>query len=49
MEECRYWRKPTRIQVVPDGKFDRIVRYDYEEREEENNVIDILDYKDGSF
>jgi len=46
IEECQFWHTPTRIQVKPDGKFDRIVRYDYDEQEEEeDNVIDLLDYK----
>tara|TARA_R110001599_G_scaffold101935_1_gene260456 strand:+ start:4873 stop:6513 length:1641 start_codon:yes stop_codon:yes gene_type:complete len=41
MDECQSWNKPSRIQVVPDGKYERIVRFDYEKLEKKENVIHV--------
>jgi hypothetical protein len=50
MDECQSWRKPSRIQIKPDGKYERIVRFDYEKREKKENVIDVnFGFEDISF
>lgn len=35
LEESRFWRKPSRIKVRPDGKYHQIVQLDYMQRERE--------------
>jgi len=41
MDECQDWNKPSRIQIKPEGKYERIVRFDYEKREKKENVIHV--------
>ena len=35
LSECQYWKKPSRIKIKPDGKYKRIVQFDYEEIDRE--------------
>jgi len=31
LEECQYWVKPSRIKVMPEGKYQKIVQLDYDQ------------------
>jgi len=32
LDECDDWIRPTRVKVQPDGKFYKIVQFDYRQR-----------------